>query len=52
MFKANTNMNVGIRFFKAYMWSITSYGLESWTNRENEKKNIETFEMLQSNTKD
>lgn len=34
-----------IRFLKACIWSVALYGYESWSTGENEKKNIEAFEM-------
>lgn len=41
-------MNVRIRFYRslrAYLWSVTLHGCESLAIEENERKNIEVFEM-------
>lgn len=38
-------MNIKIRLFKGYLWSITPHEYESLITRENKRKIIETFEM-------
>lgn len=45
IFKANTDPNIRIRFLKVYLWNIALYRYESWTIDENERENIEAFEI-------
>ena len=33
------------RLVKYIVWSVALYGVESWTLRRNEKKELEAFEM-------
>ena len=33
------------KLVKCYIWSITSYGAETWTIREVDQKHLESFEM-------
>jgi hypothetical protein len=34
-----------MKLVNCYIWSITLYGAEIWTNRKVDQKNLESFEM-------
>lgn len=45
IFKANIDMNVRIRFLRPYVWNIVPYERKLRTIKENEKRNIQAFEV-------
>ena len=41
----NTNINLRKRIMKAYVWSIVTYGAETWTLNKKMEQKLEAFEM-------
>jgi hypothetical protein len=39
------HLNIKKRLIKTYVWSVATYGCETWVINDTEKKKLETFEM-------
>ncbi|KAL4132882.1 hypothetical protein QTP88_009959 [Uroleucon formosanum] len=41
----NIHLNIKKRLIKTYVWSVATYGCETWVINDTEKKQLEAFEM-------
>lgn len=39
------HLNIKKRLIKTYVWSVATYGCETWVINDTEKKKLEAFEM-------
>lgn len=49
MFKTSIDLEVRLKFFKLYIWSIALYGCERWTVRillKQKKKGLKVFVVI------
>jgi hypothetical protein len=46
LFTSKMDLDLRKKVVKCYIWSISLYGAETWTLREVDLKNVESFEVL------